>query len=167
MVSRKTIPLTAALIATLWTTNLAASAWQEVKVERPRRRRALGQALSNRDLPRVAALLRAGANPNEGVPPPPDLEPFGDTPLSIAILRRDRASVRLLLQAGANPKYRLGTYPTVMLAVGTGDEQIVRRMLEAGASPNARDCWSTVMEVAVAKRDWRIVRLLREFGARK
>lgn len=99
-------------------------------------------------------------------PPVPDLEPFGYTPLNIAVLRRDPVIVRLLLQAGANPEGHRIQYCPLLLAVGKRDLESAQLLLKAGANPNVETCWQvTPLGLAREHRHWKMTQLLRKFGA--
>lgn len=91
----------------------------------------------------VAALLKAGANPNVlgRCQTPPD-EPM-QTPLACAAVRGTSdglTSVTTLVAAHADPEARgpHGATP-LMLAAGNGDAAITSALLQAGANRNAKD----------------------------
>jgi len=114
------------------------------------------------DLDMVRKLLRAGANPNEVVPP------LNESALHAAA-RGSPAIVELLLAEGADPNIKEGMngQTSLHLAASMGHVEIVSLLLREGADPNSVDNdGATPLRLAI--RDYGkvdVVRLLLENGA--
>ena len=118
---------------------------------------ALLLAVDRLDEPMVAALLRAGANPNGG----PDRAPLHE-----AVKAYDFSILRRLLGAGADPNGRLGGEPALYEAALIGATEAARLLLDAGArvdGPNS--IGRTPAMVAAAADHWRMVGFLVDRGA--
>ena len=109
------------------------------------------------DVPMVAALLQAGADPN-GAP---------DTaPLHQAVKGYDMAVTKLLLKAGANPDGTMGGEPALYEAALLGATEPAKLLLEAGAQVNLQDeVGNTAALVAAAAEHWTMVAFLLDHGA--
>ncbi|MFG2289119.1 ankyrin repeat domain-containing protein [Streptomyces sp. NPDC048595] len=98
--------------------------------------RRLFGAILGRDTARVAALLRAGADPEHA-------SPEGTTPLYQASVNGSAGIARLLLVAGAAPDTEssgLGSEGTPLCAAACwGYTAAVRELLAHGADPNLRE----------------------------
>ncbi|MCO8274277.1 ankyrin repeat domain-containing protein [Actinoplanes sp. TRM 88003] len=84
---------------------------------------------------RVAALLRAGADPNQ-----PDR--YGTTPLYRASVQNMATNVRVLAAAGADPNHESGAGDEGLPLCGAacwGHDAAVRELLTAGADPHLRE----------------------------
>jgi ankyrin repeat protein len=119
------------------------------------------EAVKNRDLPAVRALLQQKAGINA-------TEPDGFTALHWAAQRDDLQLVELLLGAGANAKAstRYNITP-LYLAAKNGNAAMIERLLNAGADPNgtAAEGQTMLMTAALSgKAD--AVRLLLTRGAK-
>ncbi|WP_221327799.1 ankyrin repeat domain-containing protein [Actinoplanes sp. L3-i22] len=107
----------------------------------------------------VAALLRAGADPNLPAP-------GGSTPLYRASVQNRPEIVRLLAAAGADPDRESGTGDEglpLTAAACWGHEAAVRELLAAGADPHRREdggSGRTAIEWAEAGGHLRTVEIL-------
>lgn len=113
------------------------------------------------DVTRVAQLLEAGADPDEG-------NDFGATPLSEAARRGDTAVLKLLLKAGANPKQANAEGETALMTVArTGNVEAAKLLVKAGADVNARENWGgqTALIWAAAQDQPEMIRYLASKGA--
>lgn len=121
----------------------------------------LAAAAARGDSAEVAALARAGADPNA-----PGRE--GMLPLSWALLAKSEPGVRALLVAGADPNRRTGAgQPSpISLVVGAPDTRWLAFLLAHGGSPDAltrRD--EPLLFQAIGQKHLESVRLLVEHGA--
>jgi ankyrin repeat protein len=99
-------------------------------------------AAAEGDTERVAALLRAGADPNAA-------DRDGTTPLYQAAVQGDREVVGLLLEAGADPNAEsLGETDGLPLCAAAcwGFTDVVRALLAHGADPNRKEDAGTPTE---------------------
>jgi len=123
----------------------------------------LMSAIIGDDRRRVAALLRAGADPNL-----PDS--YGTTPLYLASVQGAATVVPLLLAAGAEPNVETGqrTEGTPLCAAACwGHAAVVRELLAYGADPNLREdqgAGMTPLEWAVRGSHDETAELLRAAG---
>jgi uncharacterized protein len=119
------------------------------------------QAAYEGDAARVAALLKAGANPRIA-------NRFGASPVGEAALRGDAAVLQLLLQAGADPESPNAEGQTALMAVArTGNLEAAQLLLAHGAKVDAREQWGgqTALIWAAAQGQAPMVRLLLAKGA--
>ena len=110
------------------------------KVHRPTAREPLRKrgsnrvmdALVNRDVAGLRALLDRGASPNTSV--------GGLSPLHYAVLTGDGSVVRMLLEKGANPNAQDAAGETPLVhAMTRGYRELGAALLDFGANPNVRD----------------------------
>jgi hypothetical protein len=100
--------------------------------DRRREITALASAAREGDVTAIAAMVKAGQDPNSI---DPGLNHW--TPLLHAIHKDQRGSVEALLAAGADVNRSSPGGPTpLLMAVGNGQTPIVRRLLDAGADPH-------------------------------
>jgi ankyrin repeat protein len=114
------------------------------------------------DTGRVAALLKAGADPDEA-------NDFGATPLAEAARRGDAAVLKLLLDAGADPRQSNAEGETALMTVArTGNVAAAKLLVKAGADVDAREHWGgqTALIWAAAQNQPQMVRFLVSKGAR-
>jgi ankyrin repeat protein len=124
----------------------------------------LMEAVENRDIGVIRALIKAGADLEAGL--------RGFTPLDVAVLNTENNSgiVELLLKAGADPNgaddYR--GYTPLIFACTMGDLETVRMLLAAGADPShvAKD-GKTPLSMAEGSDSTDIVHILRRAGAKR
>ncbi len=113
------------------------------------------------DSARVAALLKAGANPDEA-------NQFGASPVLEAARRGDAAVLQLLLKAGADPESANAEGETaLMLVARTGNIEAARLLLKHGAKVDAREKWGgqTALIWAAAQNQAAMVQFLISKGA--
>jgi len=129
----------------------------------------LHDALERHDLAALAALLRAGANPDV-------LEPAnGCRPLHSAIYELDFGgpleALTLLLDAGANLDLRAdnpGAATPLVAAIREGRRDAVTALLARGADVNLADGFGeSPLRLAAAERDLELARALLHHGAIK
>jgi ankyrin repeat protein len=119
------------------------------------------QAAYDGDAARVAALLKAGADPRIA-------NQFGASPMGEAARRGDAAVLGLLLKAGADPESPNPEGQTALMAVArTGNVEAARLLLSHGAKINAREKWGgqTALIWAAAQGQAGMVRFLLSKGA--
>jgi len=129
---------------------------QAVQWHAPDGSTALHFAVYEQDAARVAALLKAGADPNAS-------NAYGSNPMQLAAEVADTAIIELLVKAGAdadspNPEGQTA----LMLVARTGNVDAARLLLKAGASVNAFETWSeqTALMWATARRHPEMMELL-------
>lgn len=113
------------------------------------------------DADEVAALLRAGAKPDEA-------NDFGATPLGEAARRGDTEVLKLLLKAGADPENANAEGETALMRVArTGNLEAAKLLLKHGAKVDAREKWGgqTALIWAAAQNHPQMVRFLASKGA--
>lgn len=124
------------------------------------RARDLADAAGRGDADRVAALIRAGADPNAA-------GRDGVTPLVWALGRHSRGGVRALLAHGADPNAK-GTpaLHALTLAASADDPELLRALLDAKGDPSACDSGGDpLLRTAIMHRRIENVRLLAGRGA--
>jgi ankyrin repeat protein len=85
------------------------------------------------DLPRVEALLKAGANVKAA-------DRYGITPLNLAAINGNPVIIRKLLDAGADPNAVDLTGETILMtAARTGNPETLKLLIDRGAKVNAVD----------------------------
>jgi hypothetical protein len=105
----------------------------------------------------VAALLRAGANPNGAA---------GNAPLYTAVMADDLTIARMLLQAGADPNGRAGGETALYNAVLLNQRGAVDLLLAYKADINARNSLGEpITEAAADTNNWELVLYLLDRGA--
>lgn len=119
------------------------------------------QAAYDGDSARVAALLKAGANPRQA-------NRYGASPLGEAAHRGDVPVMRLLLAAGASANETNPEGQTPLMSVArTGNVEAATLLLQHGAKVDAREHWGgqTALLWAAAQNQPAMVRLLVGKGA--
>lgn len=119
------------------------------------------EAAYSGDAPRVAALLREGADPHER-------NDFGASPLGEAALRGDIEVMKLLLKAGADPESPNAEGETALMRVArTGNVEAAKLLLKHGAKIDAREKWGeqTALIWAAAQNHPQMIRFLASKGA--
>ena len=141
-----------------WTTALEVLAANDVQVlidagARVTSPQLMKTAFGNRDLPGMAVLLRAGAEPDVKTEP-------GKTLLDGALASRSTNIARTLLEAGASAEGRLWS------ALESGDTELVSMVLQFGASVReAHPVYGLPLDDALEQGDGEIVSLLLAHGA--
>lgn len=113
------------------------------------------------DAQKVAALLKAGADPDAA-------NDFGATPMAEAARTGDASILELLLDAGADPESANVEGQTALMAVArTGNIEAARALLRHGAKVDAREKWGgqTALIWAAAQNQPEMVRFLASKGA--
>jgi MFS family permease len=125
------------------------------------RDRRLAGAAAGGDAPRIAALLRAGADAN-------GRDASGRPALLLAAASRRAEAVAALLRGGAEPdRGDAGGWTALHEAARAGDAASARLLLDAGASPDRRArARGTPLDVAETERRADLAALLRARGAR-
>lgn len=99
--------------------------------------------------PILAALLRAGADPNVVQGETDEIFP-ARTPLLIALsLGFERTNIELLLNAGANPNFHPKN-PPIITAAGKGDVELIQLLQAHGADIHARCETKTLPETVLS-----------------
>jgi ankyrin repeat protein len=114
------------------------------------------------DMPRVQALLHAGANVNAAT------RYANVTPITLAAINGDAAMIDVLLKAGADPNTANGEGETVLMrAARTGNPQAVKALIDHGADVNAHEGWfqQTALMWAAAQNHGDAARALIMAGA--
>jgi ankyrin repeat protein len=122
---------------------------------------ALLSAVYAGDDTRVAALLKAGADPDAA-------NQFGATPLAEAARVGSTAIIERLLKAGANPRAVNADGETPLHTVArTGNVAAAKRLLRAGAQVDARERWGgqTPLHWAASQNQPQMIQLLLAKGA--
>jgi hypothetical protein len=122
---------------------------------------ALGDALSQKHLEVMKALLAAGADPNEKV------DDYGTTLIHLAVDSGETPFVAALLEAKANPSVANQYRSTpLMSAALEGRLEMVRLLVAAGAKITARTTTGdTALSFAVFRKHLDVARLLIEAGS--
>ncbi|MEY2854063.1 MAG: hypothetical protein RL030_1195, partial [Pseudomonadota bacterium] len=113
------------------------------------------------DAPKVAALLKEGADPDAA-------NAFGATPMGEAARIGNATLLELLLDAGADPESANVDGQTALMAVArTGNIEAARALLRHGARVDAREKWGgqTALIWAAAQNQPEMVRFLVSRGA--
>jgi ankyrin repeat protein len=150
------IPMTSICRAVLGAALVLAASLTQAAVSTP-----LLEAAYRGDAPRVAQLLREGADPDE----PND---FGATPLAEAALRGDTEVLRLLLKAGADPESANAEGETALMrAARSGSIDSAKLLLKHGAKIDAREHWGeqTALIWAATQNQPDMIRFLASKGA--
>jgi ankyrin repeat protein len=119
------------------------------------------QAAYDGDVAKVAALLKAGADPRMA-------NRYGASPMGEAARRGDTEVLALLLKAGAEPESPNPEGQTALMAVArTGNVGAAKLLLSHGAKINARETWGgqTALIWAAAQGQAEMVRFLLSKGA--
>jgi len=119
------------------------------------------QAAYDGDAARVAALLKAGANPRQA-------NRYGASPLGEAAHRGDVPVMRLVLAAGADANETNPEGQTPLMAVArTGNVEAATLLLQHGAKVDTREHWGgqTALLWAAAQNQPAMLRLLISKGA--
>src|SRR5215471_1932317 len=99
------------------------------------------------DANEIETALKNGSDPDIA------LNPLGQTPLMLAVMKGSHQIVEMLLEAGADPNAQDNTGATALMLIWDCDIEITKALIEAGADQELRNnAGETALDIARRKK---------------